>query len=238
MGGANVTLANDNNSQNGTGVIANTVKQQIADLQSAGGNAIISFGGEVADEALGGDLAQACTSTTALEKAYQSVVDHYAIDHIDFDIEGTVSTDLAVNARRDQAIKQLVKAEKSKGTDLSVSFTVPVLTEGLVNSSSSAYPSDGLDVVKSAITNQVPVSIFNIMTMYYGSECSNCDMGKVAGQTADVVVKQLSGFYTKAKQTLTQSQLYSKIGITPIIDNPSGVVPSENSISTLERKNC
>ncbi|GCF11135.1 hypothetical protein [Dictyobacter arantiisoli] len=231
-GGANVTLDNDNNPQNGTAVIANTVKQQIADLQNAGGNVVISFGGESADNTQNGELGQACTDATSLEQAYQSVVDHYNIDHIDFDIEGKVSTDLLANARRDQAIKQLVQIEKNKGINLSVSFTVPVVKEGLVNDSNSSYPSDGLDVVQSAISDQVPVNVFNIMTMYYGSECNNCDMGNVAGQSADAVAKQLSVFYSQNGQTLTQSQIYRQIGITPIIDNPTGVVASESSIST------
>ena len=230
--GANVTLDNDNNSQNGATVIANTVKQQIADLQQAGGNVVISFGGADADNSLGGDLAQACSDAKSLEKAYQSVVDRYHVDHIEFDVQGIVSTDLAENARRDSAIKQLFTSEQNKGITLSISFMVPVLKEGLVNSSNSPEPSDGLDVVKGTIKDQVPVSVFNLMTMYYGSECSNCDMGIVAGQTADAVVKQLTGFYKKAKVPATQSEIYGQIGITPIVDNPSGVDPTESSLST------
>ncbi len=56
---------------------------QVNSLKSAGGNVIISFGGES-----GGELAQTCTSVSSLTAAYANVVNTYGVNRLDFDIEG------------------------------------------------------------------------------------------------------------------------------------------------------
>jgi chitinase len=74
-----------------------TFTSQVAALQSAGGNVIVSFGG-----AAGGELAQTCTSVSSLTAAYQNVVNTYGVSRLDFDIEGSPLDDTASITRRDQ----------------------------------------------------------------------------------------------------------------------------------------
>ena len=59
---------------------------QISAIQAAGGNVIISFGGEG-----GAELAQTCTNVSQLTAAYQNVVNTYGVTRLDFDIEGSVA---------------------------------------------------------------------------------------------------------------------------------------------------
>src|SRR6201996_5393507 len=75
---------------------------QISALQAAGGNVIISFGGES-----GGELAQTCTNVSQLTAAYQNVVNTYGVTRLDFDIEGGTLADTAATAVRDQALAAL-----------------------------------------------------------------------------------------------------------------------------------
>lgn len=64
-----------------------------------------------------------------LQKKYQSVIDLYGVNRIDFDIEGSAVFDTAANTRRAQALKAL----KAANPGLIVSFTLPVLTNGLTS---------------------------------------------------------------------------------------------------------
>src|SRR5579859_7619013 len=57
---------------------------QISQLQSAGGQVIISSGG-----ASGGELAQTCTNVSSLTSAYANIVNSTGVTRLDFDIEGS-----------------------------------------------------------------------------------------------------------------------------------------------------
>src|ERR1700759_4800043 len=72
---------------------------QINSLKSAGGNVIISFGGES-----GGEIAQTCASVKSLTAAYANVVNTYGVNRLDFDIESGVLSDTAATTRRDPAL--------------------------------------------------------------------------------------------------------------------------------------
>ena len=71
---------------------------QIAAVRAAGGNVMVSFGG-----ASGQELAQVITSVPALTSAYQTVVNTYNLNVLDFDIEGAAVADQASIDRRSQA---------------------------------------------------------------------------------------------------------------------------------------
>src|SRR5207237_16913 len=60
-----------------------TILSQVHAIQAAGGNITISFGG-----AAGREAALTAPSAAVLQAEYQSVIDRYHIDSIDFDIEG------------------------------------------------------------------------------------------------------------------------------------------------------
>ena len=60
----------------------------IAAIQAAGGNVIPSFGGYTADTT-GTDIADSCTSVSAIAQVYEDVITTYHVPRIDLDVEGT-----------------------------------------------------------------------------------------------------------------------------------------------------
>ncbi|SEL61049.1 glycoside hydrolase family 18 protein [Streptacidiphilus jiangxiensis] len=162
------------------------VPGQIGALRALGGDVRVSFGG-----ANGTELADSCTSVSALAAAYQKVIDTYGLTKIDFDVEGAATSDTAGITRRDQAIAQLQQAAKAKGKALDVSFTLPVLPSGLVQS--------GTDLLQNAKSAGVTVSAVNVMAMDYGDGAAPSPSGKM-------------GQYAIDSATATEAQLKSIFG--------------------------
>src|SRR5689334_20918562 len=106
---------------------------QVSSLKSAGGNVIISSGGES-----GGELAQTCTSVSSLTSAYAKIVSTYGVTRLDFDIEGTTLSDTTANTRRNQALAAL----QAQNPAVQVDYTLAVDPSGL--------PSAELGVLKDA----------------------------------------------------------------------------------------
>lgn len=167
----------------------------IKSLRAAGGDVLISFGGEA-----GTELAQSCTSVKALQAQYQSFITHYQVSHIDFDIEGAAAADSASIDRRNQAIAALQKANPG----LVVSYTLPVLPTGLVAS--------GISLLQNAVKRGANVHVVNIMAMDYGSSFPPNKMGQNAINAATSLEKQLHALYP-AKST---AQLWAMVGVTPM----------------------
>ena len=167
-----------------------TILQHVQDIQAAGGNITISFGG-----AAGTEAALVATSAAQLQAQYQSVIDRYGIDSIDFDIEGAAVQNQNSLVLRDQAIAGLQAANP----DLKVSFTLPVLPTGLT--------ADGLHVLQQAMADGVRIDMVNIMAMDYGTSVdNNGQMGLSAIQASESTQQQLAAI-----------GLDAKIGITPMI---------------------
>ncbi|MFJ2885314.1 CBM35 domain-containing protein [Streptomyces sp. NPDC087305] len=164
---------------------------QVDTLKAAGGNVIISFGG-----AEGGELAQTCTSVSALTAAYASVVNTYGITRLDFDIEGDTLGDTAANTRRNQALAAL----QAQNPAVEVDYTLAVDPSGL--------ESDTLNLLKDAKSKGVKVNLVNIMTMDFGDgENALNDSLSAAKATA----AQLATLYG-----ISTAQAYGRIGLTPI----------------------
>ncbi|MEU4155951.1 cellulose binding domain-containing protein [Actinoplanes sp. NPDC026670] len=166
---------------------------QIGAIRSAGGDVKVSFGG-----ATGVELAQACTSVSALQAEYQAVVDAYQLKYIDLDIEGAAVADPASVARRSTALAALQKANPG----LKISLTLPVLPEGLT--------ADGLNVVKSAKNAGVDLDLVNIMAMDYGR--AGQDYGNLAIQAVDSTQAQIKSIYGN-----NDAAAYRMVGVTPMI---------------------
>ncbi len=209
--GSGVSLENDGGSLDQPVAVSANAPSEINNLRQAGGDVIISFGGEN-----GTELATACGNAQDLEQAYQSVVDHYHVDHIDFDIEDPASLDHAADDLRSQALALLQQQEQQVGQTIYISLTLPSEPTGLITSPNS----DGLYVAQSAINNGVNVNKFNLMTMYYQGYCNSpCDMGQAATQSADALAQQLQSWYQQKGQNLTTDQIDDKIGITPFVQS-------------------
>ena len=170
------------------------VAAQIGALRAKGGDVRVSFGG-----AAGSELALNCSSADALAAAYEKVVDAYKLTKVDFDVEGGALPDTAANTRRAKAIATL-QAEHS---DLDVSFTLPVMPEGLTQ--------DGVNLLSNAKSNGVGIDTVNIMAMDYGPAYSG-DMGTYAEQAATATQAQIKGVLG-----LSESAAWKAVAVTPMI---------------------
>lgn len=177
-----------------TGLGDDQVASQIDGLRAAGGDVRVSFGG-----ASGSELALNCTSADDLAAAYGKVVDAYKLTKVDFDIEGGALPDTAANSRRSQAIAQLQKSHPGLG----VSFTLPVMPEGLTQ--------PGVDLIADAKKNGVDVGAVNIMAMDYGPSYSG-DMGAYAIQAATATQAQIKGVLG-----LSDADAWKAVAVTPMI---------------------
>ncbi|MFF7341075.1 cellulose binding domain-containing protein [Streptomyces sp. NPDC008163] len=177
-----------------TGLGDDHVASQIGALRAAGGDVRVSFGG-----AAGSELALRCSSAADLAAAYGKVVDTYKLTKVDFDIEGGALPDTAANTRRSQAIAQLQKAHPG----LDVSFTLPVMPEGLTQ--------PGVDLIADAKKNGVDVGAVNIMAMDYGASYSG-DMGTYAVQAATATQAQIKGVLG-----LSDADAWKAVAVTPMI---------------------
>ncbi|RZB13225.1 sugar hydrolase, partial [Streptomyces sp. F001] len=167
---------------------------QIGALRAKGGDVRVSFGG-----AAGSELATACSSVDALAAAYGKVVDAYNLTKVDFDVEGGALPNTAANTRRAQAIAEL----QQQHPDLDVSFTLPVMPEGLTQ--------DGVDLLSDAKKNGVAIDTVNIMAMDYGPAYSG-DMGTYAEQAATATQAQI-----KSVLGLSDSAAWKAVAVTPMI---------------------
>src|SRR3984957_11998867 len=187
---------------------------QISAIQAAGGNVIISFGGEPNGNTPN-EIAQTCTNVSQLTAAYQNVVNTYGVTRLDFDIEGGVLSDTASTARRDQALAALQAANPA----VQVDFTLAVAPQGLPTGTGSEYA-----LLQDAKAKGVKVSIVNIMTMDFGAGSN--DLADAAQGPAS----QLSSLYG-----ISTSAAYGMMGLTPIAGtNDDGTYFSTSNASSLE----
>jgi chitinase len=183
---------------------------QVTAIKNAGGNVIISFGGEA-----GGELAETCTSVSSLTAAYQNVVNTYGITRLDFDIEGDPLDNTSANSRRDQALAAVQAANPA----VQVDFTIPVDPDGL--------ESNALALLNDAKSKGVKVSIVNIMTMDFGDgENALAD----AESAANATHTQLTSIYGGSS-----ASIWAKMGLTPIAgENDDDEDFTQANAATLE----
>jgi hypothetical protein len=178
------------------------VNRRIANLEAAGGDAIVSFGG-----AAGQELADTCTTVASLTQQYQAVINRYGIRDLDFDIEGADQGNATTLARRFKAIARLQAAGRAAGKPVTASLTVPVMPTGLTH--------DGLRVVRAAVNDGVRVAVVNIMAMDYYDSSVDYDgrMGALALQAAQATHGQLERIYPDR----TPAAVWRMVGVTPMI---------------------
>ncbi|AYN41161.1 sugar hydrolase [Streptomyces dangxiongensis] len=177
-----------------TDVNSDAVAAQIGSLRAKGGDVRVSFGG-----ASGSELATTCSSADALATAYGKVVDAFKLTKVDFDVEGGALPNTAANTRRARAIAEL----QAQHPGLDVSFTLPVMPEGLTQ--------DGVNLLADAKSNGVRTSTVNIMAMDYGPSYSG-DMGTYAEQAATATQAQI-----KSVLELSDSAAWKTVAVTPMI---------------------
>ncbi|MEV7418017.1 cellulose binding domain-containing protein [Streptomyces sp. NPDC089919] len=190
-----------------TALSQDRVAAQISALRAKGGDVRVSFGG-----AAGSELALACSSVDALAAAYGKVIDAYGLTKADFDIEGAALPDTAANTRRAQAVARL----QQRHPGLDVSFTLPVMPEGLTQ--------PGVDLLANAKRNGVAVGAVNIMAMDYGPAYSG-DMGGYAISAATATQAQIKGVLGRS-----DAAAWKTVAVTPMI----GVNDVSSEVFTLQ----
>ncbi|WP_210592731.1 chitinase [Streptomyces sp. GESEQ-35] len=201
---------------NGTNAIGDTaVQSRISALKESGASVRVSFGG-----ASGEELAESCDSASALAKAYGKALDAAGSTQADFDIEGDALTDTASVELRSKAIA-LLQEERS---DLTVSYTLPVMPSGLDD--------DSLSLLESANNNSVQVSTVNIMTMNYGESYAD-DMGAYAITAAKAAHDQLADVFGLSDAAAWRGMaLTSMIGVNDV-DNETFTLSDAAQVRTF-----
>ncbi|MGD9622678.1 MAG: Calx-beta domain-containing protein, partial [Mycolicibacterium sp.] len=185
---------------------AQKIDAAIAAFKAAGGDVMVSFGGEN-----GTELAQAYVaagrSATELAQAYAGVVDHYGLNRIDFDIEGAAVAEPASIALRSAAIALL----QQQRPDLEVWYTLPVLPTGLTH--------NGIDVVDKALAAGVKFDGINVMAMNFGPSVAPTSgpnaktMGAYAIDSAESTFAQMSALFAQHGEQFG----WNMLGVTPMI---------------------
>jgi chitinase len=178
---------------------------RIARLQQQGGSVAISFGGRDNSE-----LAVNCTDTTALINAYQSVISHYNINTIDFDLEEGDLTNASAMTRRAEVISNLQKTYRGEGKKLAIWLTLPVTPQGLNEA--------GTNAVSTFLSSGVDLAGVNLLTMDYGSSLTSGQtlLSAIEG-SATGTERQLGILYDQANLHQNTPSLWHKIGLTPMI---------------------
>jgi hypothetical protein len=204
-GGLGQGIANDV-LPNGT-----TIQALVDGVRKAGGDVIVSFGG-----ANGVDVSPACRTVEQVQAMYQSVIDRYGVSMIDLDIEGWSAGQPPAVDLRNEALKRL----KAANPGLVVSYTLPVLPTGLVET--------GLGILRGVKASGLALDVVNIMAMDYGAAIDNQGQMGVSGiQAATATLAQLREVGLDA----------TTLGVTPMIgvnDVSSEIFRLEDAAMLLE----
>jgi len=191
--------------------------RRITQLRAAGGDVMISFGGQANDE-----LAFVCTDVDDLTAAYGKVVDRYDAEVIDLDIENADIADAPSIERRAKAIATVQRERIAAGGDLAVWITLPVTTNGLT--------ADGIALVAATIAGGVDVAGVNIMTMNFNSSQPTADMLGATKSALEASAVQVADIYRDQGMTLDGAQRWARLGATPMI----GQNDVEGEVFTLD----
>ncbi|MYU24266.1 chitinase [Streptomyces sp. SID8352] len=180
-----------------------TFGQDIKTIQAAGGDVIPSFGGYTADTT-GTEIADSCTDVAQIAEAYKKVITTYDVTRLDMDIEIDALDNTAGIDRRNKAIKQVQEWAAASGRPLQISYTLPTTTSGLA--------SNGVALLRNAVSNGTKVDVVNLMTFdYYDNQ--QHDMARDTQTAAQGLRNTLGQLYPSK----TDKQLWAMVGITEMI---------------------
>jgi len=187
--------------------IAGSFGVDIAKIQARGGTVIPSFGGYSADTT-NTDIADSCTSVSAIASVYEQLVTTYHVTRIDLDVEADSLTNTAGIERRNQAVAQTEAWAVAHHLVVQFDYTIPVNPTGLTAS--------GLAVLQNAAAEHATITEVNVMTFdyYFGTAQ---DMLADAESAATATYGQLQSIYPQA----SARAIWRSIGITimPGIDD-------------------
>jgi hypothetical protein len=153
---------------------------QINAIRARGGDVIMSFGGEA-----GKELANEIADPSALEAAYQQIIDQYKFTWLDFDVEGNNLDKGKSDSERRNAV---LAALQKKNPGLIISFTLPVNPDGISEASQ--------DLLRDAVKQGVKVHSANLMVMFFGKQFvgkgkSEGELGVESANTAYAQIQKI-----------------------------------------------
>lgn len=179
--------------------------RRITQLRAAGGDIMVSFGGQANQE-----LAFACDDVAKLTAAYQQVIDRYDVSVIDLDIENADIADTASIERRARALAAVQQARTDAGDELAVWLTLPVARSGLT--------ADGVALVRSTLAGGIELTGVNVMTMNFGDSSSTTpDMLAATKSALEATADQVADAWASHGMTLDSVQRWAHLGATPMI---------------------
>jgi hypothetical protein len=188
-------------------IAASTFGSDIAAIQAAGGNVIPSFGGYTADTT-DTDIADSCSSVSAIAQVYESLITTYHVPRIDLDVEGNSVTNTAGINRRNEAVAETEAWAAAHHKRIQFSYTLPTFPTGL--------PPAELAVLQNAVADGARISTVNLLTFdyYIGTQQ---DMVADTESAAAGLFGQLQSLYPDA----SARQLWHMVGVTemPGIDD-------------------
>ena len=192
-----------------------SINQSIKALRDIGGDYTISVGGQV------GKAPWAVTQNVdALEKFYNEIISLYSIKRLDLDIEES-NQDYSQNFANAKAIKKV-----QDSTNIEITLTIPIMPSG--------WQEKQINIIKAYLDAGVDVSLYNSMTMCYGTGVyENEDYGTASVRAITSSVNQLKTIYSNYGMSLTDDQAYLKTGATFSIGYENELYP----VFTLDMAN-
>lgn len=178
---------------------------RIAQTQRSGRSVTISFGGQA-----GTELADACGSIDELEQAYSTVIDRYHVNSIDIDLEGkSLENGWDTQARRIQAIANILEKNAASGTPINFNLTIPVSQQGMSE--------QAMRVVGGFLTAHVDISQLNVMTMDYNIASDTESQSDVIKQSLNAAHDQYMQLLYTHRQLFDDAQIWKLMGATVLI---------------------
>lgn len=178
--------------------------RRIVRMTDVGREIVVSFGGQ-----RGTELAEECTSVSALADAYREVVDRYDAPVVDLDLEGAGLSDTAAMDRRAAAIAAIQSEREDTSRPLRVWLTLPVGTSGLT--------AEGAAAVRTFLEAGVDLAGVNVMTMDFGTLTAGTSMAEAAESALTATHRQLGALWADAGMGIGSRALWRKLGATPMI---------------------
>jgi hypothetical protein len=209
------------NGDTGTPVEWSDFGPQIQQIRDEGGNVWPSFGGYTAS-VTDTNLADSCTSVTAIAREYERVITTYGFTRLDFDIEsdycaefanppidticaieGSLANTAAIN-RRNQALSLVQQWAAAHRWPLQIEYTIPVAQSGPLAAEDFE--------LQNAVANGVRLDIVNALTFDYYSGTAE-EMATDTMTAAEGTLAELEALYPDAPAP----QLWHMVGVTDMI---------------------
>lgn len=164
------------------------IKKAIENLKKLGGIYTISVGGQL------GDAPWVVTQNVEkLKNFYQEIIDTYALKRLDLDIEESNQGEIE-NKANAKAIKQI-----QDKNDTEIVLTIPIMPSG--------WQEKQLKIIKAYLDEGVNISLFNSMTMCYGTGVrADEDYADASIRAIENSIKQMKEVYSEYGKKLSTKE--------------------------------